>query len=37
MTFTILFNRLADVDIDRPSYFAFALVGFVVWTYFSSR
>ena len=36
LTFTILFNRLADVDVGRQSYFAFALVGFVVWTYFST-
>ncbi len=36
LTFTILFNRLADVDVDAPSYFAFALLGFGVWTYFSS-
>jgi lipopolysaccharide transport system permease protein len=34
--FTILFNRLADIDIDGASYFAFALLGFGVWTYFSS-
>ena len=34
--FTVLFNGLADVDIDGQSYFAFALVGFALWTYFSS-
>ena len=33
---TILFNRLADVEIDGPSYFAFALLGSGVWSYFSS-
>ena len=37
LTFTILFNRLADVDIEGASYFAFALLGFGVWTYFSTR
>jgi ABC-type polysaccharide/polyol phosphate export permease len=36
LTFTILFNRLADVEIDGPSYFAFALLGSGVWAYFSS-
>jgi ABC-type polysaccharide/polyol phosphate export permease len=36
LTFTILFNRLAKVDVGDRSYFAFALVGFGVWTYFSS-
>ena len=36
LTFTILFNRLADVDIEGHSYFEFALVGFGVWTYFST-
>jgi ABC-type polysaccharide/polyol phosphate export permease len=36
LTFTILFNRLADVEIDGPSYFAFALLGSGVWAYFAS-
>jgi ABC-type polysaccharide/polyol phosphate export permease len=36
LTFTILFNRLAKVDVVGHSYFAFALVGFGIWTYFSS-
>lgn len=37
LAFTVLFNRLADVDVgDGRSYFAFALVGFIVWTYVSS-
>ena len=36
LTFTILLNRLADVEIDGPSYFAFALLGSGVWAYFAS-
>jgi ABC-type polysaccharide/polyol phosphate export permease len=36
LTFTIVFNRLADVDVEGPSYFAFALLGFGIWTYFST-
>jgi ABC-type polysaccharide/polyol phosphate export permease len=36
LTFTILFNRLAEVEVDGPSYFAFALLGSGVWSYFSS-
>jgi ABC-type polysaccharide/polyol phosphate export permease len=36
LTFTILFNRLANVDIEGQSYLAFALLGFGVWTYFSA-
>jgi ABC-type polysaccharide/polyol phosphate export permease len=36
LAFTILFNRLTEVDLDGRSYYAFALVGFSVWTYFSS-
>ena len=36
VTFTILFNRLADVEIDGPSYFAFAMLGSGVWAYFAS-
>lgn len=36
LTFTLLFNRLAGIHITGRSYFAFALVGFSVWTYFSA-
>ncbi len=36
LTFTILFNRLADVEVDGPSYFAFALLGSGVWAYFAA-
>lgn len=36
VTFSILFHRLADVDVDAPSYFAFAVIGSGVWTYFSA-
>jgi ABC-type polysaccharide/polyol phosphate export permease len=36
LTFTILFNRLGAVEISGPSYFAFAMVGFASWTYFSA-
>lgn len=36
LTFTIVFNRLADVDVDGSSYFAFALLGFGIWSYFSA-
>jgi ABC-type polysaccharide/polyol phosphate export permease len=36
VTFTVLFNRLADVQVDGPSYFAFALLGSSVWAYFST-
>ncbi|MEP6298078.1 MAG: hypothetical protein ABJ382_12195, partial [Ilumatobacter sp.] len=36
LTFTVLFNRLNDVEIDGPSYFAFALLGSGVWGYYSS-
>jgi len=35
-TFVLVFNRLAKVDVGNRSYFAFALVGFAVWTYFST-
>jgi ABC-2 type transport system permease protein/lipopolysaccharide transport system permease protein len=35
LAFTLLFHGLADVDVGTDSYFAFALVGFVAWTYFS--
>jgi ABC-type polysaccharide/polyol phosphate export permease len=36
VTFTVLFNRLADVQVDGPSYFAFALLGSSIWAYFST-
>jgi len=36
LAFTVLFNGLADVTVDSDSYFVFALVGFIAWTYFSS-
>lgn len=36
ITFTILFNRLGEVEISGPSYFAFAMVGFATWTYVSA-
>lgn len=36
LSFTVLFNRLASVDVGDRSYFAFALVGFIVWTYAST-
>jgi homopolymeric O-antigen transport system permease protein len=36
IAFSILFHRLADVDVDAPSYFAFAMLGSGVWSYFSS-
>lgn len=35
LTFTVLFNGLADIDVEGRSYFPFALVGFVVWSYMS--
>ncbi|HWL42415.1 MAG TPA: ABC transporter permease [Ilumatobacter sp.] len=35
-TFTLLFHELAGVDVGGTSYFAFALVGYAVWTYVSS-
>jgi ABC-type polysaccharide/polyol phosphate export permease len=36
LAFTLLFHGLADVEVDSDSYFAFALVGFIAWTYFSA-
>ena len=36
VTFTVLFSRLGTVEISGPSYFAFAMVGFASWTYFSA-
>ncbi len=34
--FTLVFHRLAKIDVGERSYFAFALVGFAVWNYFST-
>lgn len=36
LTFTLVFTRIATIDLGGRSYFAFALVGFSVWTYFST-
>ena len=36
LTITVLFNRLADIDIGEDSYVAFALLGFGIWTYYST-
>ncbi len=36
LTFTLVFNRIATIDVGGRSYFAFALVGFSAWTYFST-
>jgi ABC-type polysaccharide/polyol phosphate export permease len=36
LAFTVLFHGLADVEVGTESYFAFALVGFIAWTYFSA-
>lgn len=36
LMFTVLFHNLADVDVGTGSYFAFALVGYSAWTYFST-
>jgi len=33
--FTLLFHHLAGVDVPGSSYFAFALVGFGAWSYFT--
>ena len=35
LTFTIVFKRLADVDVAGNHYFGFALVGFIGWAYFA--
>ena len=36
LAFTVLFHQLADVEVDAPSYFAFALLGSSIWAYFSA-
>ena len=33
LTFTILFNQVADIEVETGSYFAFAVAGFVTWNY----
>lgn len=35
VVFFVVFHRLADVDVGARSYFAFAVLGTGVWTYFS--
>lgn len=36
LTFTIIFNRVAGIEVEGSSYFAFAIVGAISWTYFST-
>ena len=36
VAFTLLFNELAGVEVEDESYFVFALVGFIVWAYFTT-
>ncbi len=36
LAFTLLFHGLADLEVPGDSYFGFALVGFMTWTYFSA-
>jgi ABC-type polysaccharide/polyol phosphate export permease len=36
VAFTLLFNELAGVEVEGESYFVFALVGFIVWAYFTT-
>lgn len=36
LAFTLLFHGLANLDVAGDSYFGFALVGFMTWTYFSA-
>ncbi|MET0326267.1 MAG: ABC transporter permease [Ilumatobacteraceae bacterium] len=36
LAFTILFDRLAKIDVGETPYFAFALAGFITWNYFST-
>jgi ABC-type polysaccharide/polyol phosphate export permease len=36
LAFTVLFRRITTIDVGDRSYFAFALVGFAVWTYLSA-
>jgi ABC-type polysaccharide/polyol phosphate export permease len=36
LTFTLFFRGVLGIDAGVKSYFAFALVGYIVWSYFSS-
>lgn len=37
LAFTLVFHRLANLDVEGgQSYFVFALIGFVAWSYFST-
>jgi ABC-type polysaccharide/polyol phosphate export permease len=36
LAFTLVFNRVAGIEIEGVSYFAFAIVGAVTWTYVGS-
>ncbi len=36
LMFTIVFNRVADIDVEGTTYFAFAVAGFVTWNYVST-
>ena len=36
IAFTVLFHRLADAEVDGTSYFAFAMMGFGIWSYAST-
>jgi ABC-type polysaccharide/polyol phosphate export permease len=36
LTFTVVFNRVAGVEVEGSSYFAFAIVGAITWTYFGT-
>ena len=36
IAFTVLFHRLADAEVEGTTYFAFAMVGFGVWSYAST-
>jgi ABC-type polysaccharide/polyol phosphate export permease len=33
LAFTVVFNRVAGIEVEGVSYFAFAIVGSAVWTY----
>lgn len=36
LTFTIVFNQVADIEVEGTSYFAFVIVGTVAWNYVST-
>lgn len=36
LTFTIVFNRVANIEVEGTSYFAFVIVGTVAWNYVST-